>query len=278
MSGQVVPALNISYFSSSLNSSFISASDGHANNLPSVVVLSNCLSPKNPQQDQVFNQIFKKIGKILIPKIGYSFTTGLKIGSGVYSGQIKDGQPFGLGSWFSEMNYKYYGEWKCGFPSGLGYLDCQKEGTYIGKFKKGKYSGFGQFFVDKTYYYIGRWKNNKKHGFGEEYSDGILYKGQFRNGLRHGAGEFEKGPWRVSGLFDSDSLIYGKSFDAQSGCKYEGQWQNFKSHGKGIIRYSKQSGSFFRRLSGYFKNGEFVYGKGKIMGSDQVITVKTRRS
>lgn len=272
-----IPSSNFPNTPSSEGSSFISTSDGHVNNFPTQIVLSNILSQKNPKQDAVFYKISKKVGMRLEPKPNSSFVLESQIGIGVYSGQVKDSVPNGLGILKKSKNWTYYGEWKSGTPKGLGCLDCKNNGKYIGEFKKGQYHGQGQFINGKDYY-IGQWKKNLQHGEGELYQDGIFYRGEFKKGAKHGSGIFENKHLRVKGSFDCNELVYGKTTDLESRCRYEGQWHNYKSNGKGTLKFSKSSGSNFRRLSGVFKDGQFLYGEGILMGCKTSVKVKMEKA
>ena len=271
------PSTNLPNTASSGSSSFISTSDGHANILPIQLVLSNPLIKKNPKLDAIFKKISIKIGKQLHPDPNSSCVFDLKIEIGVYSGQANNSVPHGLGILKRGKNWTYYGEWKSGTPHGIGCLNCKNDGKYIGKFKKGKYHGQGQFINGKNYY-IGQWKKNLQHGEGELYQDGVFYRGEFKVGLKHGKGIFENKSLRVSGSFKRNELVYGKSIDLESGCRYEGQWRDFKSNGKGTLKFSRSSGSSFRRLSGVFRDGEFQYGKGRLMGCKTSVQVETENA
>jgi hypothetical protein len=72
-------------------------------------------------------------------------------------------------------------------------LLCQFIHRYDGEFSKGKFYGSGTLM----------------------YSDGNTYKGSFKNGLRHGYGEFY---WKDDGMV------------------YEGDWKNGEMHGNGVLR------------------------------------------
>ena len=270
-----IPHRKFSNETSSDSRSYISNSDGHAEVMPNLIVLPNCLRKINPKQDLVLGQIYNKIGQRIPPDPRFSFVFEVKIEAGLYSGQTKNNIPEGLGILKQSKNWTYYGEWKSGFPQGLGCLDCKNEGFYIGKFKKGQYHGHGKFVKGKNYY-IGGWKNNLEHGHGKRCNEGVIYEGQFKKGLRHGQGSYKDKSLKVSGSFDYDSLVFGKSVDLDSGCRYQGEWRNNRSNGRGTLKFTKSSGSIFRRLSGFFKDGQFVRGKGTIMGCKTVFNVEMK--
>ena len=260
---------------SSESCSIISTSDGHANAMPCLSVLRNCLSKANPKQDKVFSRVYKKIGKQIPPSPRFAFVYKLPIEAGLYSGQARGRVPDGLGMLKQGKGWTYYGQFRSGFPEGLGCLDLKSEGKYIGKFKKGEFHGQGKFFKGENYY-IGQWRHNLEHGFGKQVKDGVVYVGEFRKGLKHGRGIFKHKSLQVSGSFDYDSLVFGKSVDLDSGCRYIGEWRNYKSNGKGILKFTKKSGTVFRRLSGLFKDGQFVCGKARIIGCKSEVKVEVK--
>ena len=94
------------------------------------------------------------------------------------------------------------------------------DGYYEGeRNSEGQPHGFGTMHYPKNDSnerdnYIGEWKNGKKHGKGEFiWSDGYTYKGEWKDDVKDG---------------------YGKYF-WPDGSTYEGEWKNGNRHGKGIM-------------------------------------------
>ncbi|MBL7910663.1 MAG: TPM domain-containing protein [Bacteroidia bacterium] len=99
-------------------------------------------------------------------------------------------------------------------------------------------NGTGNYFNPQdSSRYQGQFKNGLKHGFGEYYySDGSVYKGQWKKGLRHGKG----------------LLIF------ENGDTYDGEWKDDNRTGKG--KYVWTDGTI---CEGYCVDG-FLQGQGKI--------------
>jgi hypothetical protein len=126
---------------------------------------------------------------------------------------------------------------------------CQDESAALG-IQIGTYISWG-YGLSRTEYdeYYGEVLNNIPHGLGVKfYSDGSIYKGDFKNGLPH--------------------THEGGSLMRPNGFVYEGGWLNGKKHGYGSIRYPQIE----RRAvyEGQFANG-FEHGQGILKYSDDSI-------
>ncbi|XP_021698461.1 MORN repeat-containing protein 3 [Aedes aegypti] len=109
------------------------------------------------------------------------------------------------------------------------------------------------FFTRSSHYQGQVDASNRKSGFGKQsQTNGLLYEGQWRCGLRHGYG-----------------ILYRKLKDTELYVKvYAGGWENGKKHGLGVKYYShgKYLGYWERdQRSGHgfiwFDNGDFYMGE-----------------
>ncbi|XP_055548520.1 MORN repeat-containing protein 3-like [Wyeomyia smithii] len=109
------------------------------------------------------------------------------------------------------------------------------------------------FFTRKTQYQGQADSRNRKSGLGKQSQrNGLMYEGEWRNGLRHGYG-----------------IVYRKMPDTEMYVKvYAGDWQNDRKHGLGIKYYAngkylgfweddQRSGHGFM----WFDNGNFYMGE-----------------
>jgi hypothetical protein len=98
--------------------------------------------------------------------------------------------------------------------------------------------------------YIGEFKNNMKDGYGEEkYRDGSIYKGDFRQDLKHGKGVLllqGNGNYGYEGEFKNDKISGRGKFKWNDRKEYIGDWDNNEICGYGIILEGKM------RHIGYF--------------------------
>ena len=115
-----------------------------------------------------------------------------------YFGEVDESkQPHGLGVKYYSDGTCYWGE----FEHGLPHTRLSRPSTYTrpdgscyeGEWLSGKKHGYGKFQYpensSKRESYEGQWANNFPHGKGVlKYSDGSIYKGRFRFGIRDGPG------------------------------------------------------------------------------------------
>jgi hypothetical protein len=144
--------------------------------------------------------------------------------SNFYRGEWLDGRPHGAGKkWFTQQNKSFNGKFSEGEPvigvgtweyTDLGYRitgkffggNCEEVdggGQYTIEYINGRFEG-EEGFVGKHYRpceevkYVGKIRANGdlfvKEGYGKlNYRNGDVYTGEFRNGRRDGAGEYEFG-------------------------------------------------------------------------------------
>jgi hypothetical protein len=102
-----------------------------------------------------------------------------------YQGQVKDGEPNGLGSLTYPDGSKYVGEYKDGIPNGQGTHTFGKgdfEGDkYEGEYKDGIPNGQGTYTSSNGEKYKGEWKDEKPWN-GKYYDKDGNIIGKFVNG------------------------------------------------------------------------------------------------
>ncbi|XP_055341466.1 MORN repeat-containing protein 3-like [Paramacrobiotus metropolitanus] len=137
---------------------------------------------------------------------------------------------------------------------------------YIGDFLNGKRHGFGEYMSRKQgILYRGDWKEGIVHGQGKLFkrmpdkSWFLIYIGEFKNGLKEGWGtlrwsnsEYYEGFW-VRGKREGR----GRHF-APDGSIYEGQWRNDQREGYGTTREGAGN-HHFGEYSQNVKNGTGKY-------------------
>jgi hypothetical protein len=103
--------------------------------------------------------------------------------------------------------------------------------SYIGEVLDGKANGGGEGVWSTGSIYKGDWKNNLRHGKGKfEWIDGQVYEGDFKMGKKTGFGIYK---WpsgeRYEGYWNDDKRNgNGKLFDRDGNLKYDGMWEDDK--------------------------------------------------
>ena len=123
----------------------------------------------------------------------------------------------------------------------------------------GERHGFGKF-TTPYYILIGMWKNDKFTGWGRESRcNGDTFEGRFENGLINGKGIFMNSKnSKYIGDF-KNMKRWGKGKLATDKIIYEGEFYNNMIHGKGRIKFLKNSVEYI----GNFNNNK-IDGKGAI--------------
>ena len=165
----------------------------------------------------------------------------------------------------------YEGGWKHHLYEGRGTLRMPNGSVYEGNFHKGEFHGRGSYIFTNMKSYQGRYGNRYEGCFKEglfdddtgratlHYMGGMVYKGGFEKGLRHGQGELTYTDGKViEGEFKDDHCSWGKAsylhhlqrehrvLGQLVEC-YEGELQQGKRHGKGTITFANREqleGSF----------------------------------
>ncbi len=211
-----------------------------------------------------------------------------------YQGEIKNGLPNGKGiiiyhSPYSENNSIYEGRFNDGLRHGQGkitFLDDMS--TFEGEWEDDYPNGFGILTDPNGTAYKGVWKYGKLFGDdGYLNYDGNKYKGEIKDGLRHGEGTliirtsiFEglslegrnaKGKLTVfggrhkgyiyEGIFEKGVIKYGK-VTRPDGSKYEGNIRGRRPNGEGTCIWPDET-----KYEGYWLHG-LQHRQGKIFHKD----------
>jgi uncharacterized coiled-coil protein SlyX len=102
---------------------------------------------------------------------------------------------------------------------------------YLGEVEDGKANGNGIGIWANGSLYRGGWRNNMRHGEGEfEWPDGDKYAGEFANGQIEGEGTYYwKSGERYEGTFTNNRRNgSGILFDQDGNIKFKGQWKDDK--------------------------------------------------
>ena len=155
----------------------------------------------------------------------------------VYEGNINsDNEPHGYGVINYADDTLFQGEWSNGkitsgkmtFPDGV---------TYEGEFKDDLRNGKGIVkLADNTVNYSGMWKNNLNNGFGMAIFEESKYIGNWKNGEIKGEGKYIFEVATFIGTWENSTTGYG-TIQYTNGDFYEGEWVDYKKHGKGTIQY-----------------------------------------
>lgn len=164
-----------------------------------------------------------------------------------------------------------------GVPHGAGTTLHKNGEVYDGFYEKGERNGYGTLYYpvradgEVEVLYAGYWKNGLKHGEGlmREYEKGSCeeagkrivteYKGYFANGVKEGlgvemellTGRWREGEWKNNAMCGHGKYFYGTTDGSVPRVRYEGNWENDKFHGPGVLWDDNQS--VFR---GGFKHGQ----------------------
>ena len=149
-----------------------------------------------------------------------------------------------------------------------GTINYKGGSTYIGEYKT-LYDGTkvrhgqGTWTTSDGILYKGEWKNNKRHGQGTfAYSDGeLIYEGEWKDDKRHGHGHatethsdgsvaYYKGEWQANEKHGHGIMTYAE------GAVYKGEWQNNVYHGQGTLAWPNGE-----KYVGEWKDGK-KHGKG----------------
>ena len=132
--------------------------------------------------------------------------------------------------------------------------------------------GLGNYFFNNGSYYKGEWKEGAKHGKGKlEIVDYYVYEGEWRDDMKHGTGEqYWVGKCKWAGDKYNGDYVEGKRqgygvYKYVNGDVYEGSWVNGMREGKGSL---KQKGGY--EYEGEWKHDqEHGYGTQRWTGNDE---------
>jgi hypothetical protein len=101
---------------------------------------------------------------------------------------------------------------------------------YQGEVKFGRANGFGTYETE-TSVYKGAFKDNVRHGKGEEKGEGYLFTGEYEYG------EKKSGVYKYNGVVYEgdfvDGLLNGEGKLTSSEGEYKGEFREGEKHGKG---------------------------------------------
>uniref|UniRef100_A0A8C5PBD3 ALS2 C-terminal like n=2 Tax=Leptobrachium leishanense TaxID=445787 RepID=A0A8C5PBD3_9ANUR len=144
-------------------------------------------------------------------------------------------------------NATYHGDMSWGKPHGKGTLTWPDGRNYVGDFQYGQENGFGVCLVpssleDRYDCYKCHWVNGAMLGYGIcEFADESVYKGYFKDNMRHGYGVLENlasgsNPFKYTGNWYKDKMSgYGVWDSSHKGERYIGMWRNNQRQGHGIV-------------------------------------------
>mmetsp|Transcript_1507 Transcript_1507/g.3584 ORF Transcript_1507/g.3584 Transcript_1507/m.3584 type:complete len:391 (-) Transcript_1507:90-1262(-) len=96
-----------------------------------------------------------------------------RLAGGRYTGEEKDGERHGQGTFYYNSGDRYEGQWQSGKKHGMGTYHYNSGDRYVGSFQDDRMHGKGKFVN----------------------SGGESYEGEFREGMRHGEGRW----WTLNG-------------------------------------------------------------------------------
>ena len=159
----------------------------------------------------------------------------------IYIGKYIGGQKNGQGKLLLPNESEYEGNFKNNVFDGYGVFKS-KSYNYWGNFTEGKKNGKGKYEdLIKETIYEGDFIDDKKEGYGEEKkSDGTIYRGYFKNGLKDGKGTLilQKGNSENDYIYEGDfkeDKICGIGRIKYNNKDYFGEWKNNEMSGYGVL-------------------------------------------
>lgn len=219
--------------------------------------------------------------------------------SGVYTGEVKNGVPHGIGRMVSSNGETYFGEWTNGQLTGHGRYTWTDGTVYFGDFQAGKMNGSGTCLATNGNIYVGEYQNNVRTGAGKliwkdgssrngdvyigTFRDGVIngvgtyswqngnvYQGQFQNDMRDGWGKyacFDGSQYTgdtYAGYFEAGSRSGYGTYTWAGGTVYEGEWNDNLRHGFGL-----ETAPNGQQVPGQWKKDAYVAGSGRAFVSRQ---------
>lgn len=142
---------------------------------------------------------------------------------------------------------KYEGHWRAGLPNGEGRLLSIHEGAvYTGQLRNGCPDGPG-LLESPAGSYRGEFRCGLRHGAGRiEYRCKDVYDGEWRDDERCGAGRLYESA--TCNTYDGEWMAeqkHGNGVDITYGvCNYTGEFRSGKRHGRGVLRYFNNSETY----------------------------------
>ncbi len=178
----------------------------------------------------------------------------------LFEGEFINGEfKKGNGTVITKNGNIFFGEWNNSQPiNGIEYL--KDGGKYLGEFKNRKYDGIGELFYANRDYYKGDWKEGLYHGKGNFIStNGIKYTGGWKNGLKDGYGYLNyKDGSTYNGYWKDGNRNGEGTYNDAEGWKYVGKWDNDMRNGYGKKTY--KDGSIFEGewVNNYRRKGKYT--------------------
>jgi hypothetical protein len=197
----------------------------------------------------------------------------------IYRGNFFNGSEEGTGVKTWPDGQRYAGEWRQGRKNGFGTLffaktDGSKRRLHSGHFVDDSRSGNGTLEWQNGNFYKGEFKDGNRHGLGLETDSDGKYQGQWANDVRNGYGRFD---FNENDEYKSLAYIGNYEDNVRSGHgafywldrdMYEGQYENGVREGHGV--YYWPSGN---RYEGQFENNAFN-GEGTKFSADGTVIFK----
>jgi len=174
----------------------------------------------------------------------------------VYDGAWKEGEETGQGTMHYADGGVYDGYWLHGKRDGHGLMHYADGGVYDGYWEAGVESGEnGEKRCSNGDVYRGSWKNGTFDGMGKmicyfnQNKPPIIYEGQWQAGRRSGKGTechycsshsdsdtpvyqlFRK----YVGIWEDGILLHGQVYDHENNLLYDGEFDQYKYNGEGIL-------------------------------------------
>ncbi|CEM02621.1 unnamed protein product [Vitrella brassicaformis CCMP3155] len=198
---------------------------------------------------------------------GLEALAGIAVGSmsfegGVYDGQLMGRKPHGSGILRAQHGRVIYtGDWRHGKRHGRG-KSTNGRMVYEGQWADGEMKGKGHItnltLKDAQGQHLGLFTgptlDAKPHGEGDmrDDLDQVIYKGEWIDGVKKGAGEATGMPWEegckyYGGTFHGQPDGEGELRDGDDQPIYKGEWKNGKRHGQGKAYYRDRRTQGWRR-------------------------------
>lgn len=195
------------------------------------------------------------------------YTTPYEV-NGLYTGEWKDGEPNGHGTFTTENASVIEGDWADGL-NGTGTVTNADSEVYEGEIRDGKPNGTGSFTSADGDVYEGEWKDGRVNGTATcTYANGDVYEGEWKDSKRDGTGIKTDADGTIrDGEWSNGSFVRGTKTQASNGTVFEGSWDvgtGYFSSGKAIAENGKIYEGTWDVTTGKFANGTITYPDGQL--------------
>jgi hypothetical protein len=160
-----------------------------------------------------------------------------------FKGEFKNDVRCGHGTLKRKLTGEMYdGQWANDKPNGQGSLsfddDFELRLQYVGSFQDGVFHGHGRMEYAHGGYYVGTWMHGSFHGHGELSNAQGKFVGIFKHGApSKGRMQYKKGKYRYDGQF-SNWKKHGRGHAVYAdGSEYTGEYEADRKNGRGILKY-----------------------------------------